>query len=422
VRFRSQLGAFLVAALAAASGVEAQLSWTQWGGPSADFSAPASDLATTWPESGPVELWSRPLGPGYSAILYEQDRLYTMLLSESQESVICLDARTGDTLWQRPYESPPYENQKGYGVGPRSTPLISGDLLFTVGITGEMLALDKSDGKLLWSRNLLGEDFAGTSLTHGYSSSPVAFESLVIVLVGGEDGAIVAFDQDNGRIVWRTQDFRNSYSSPTIVNIAGKEQVLIFMAEELIGLDPANGELLWRYAHSNQWSTNISLPLVADGHLIFLSSPQVGARGLQIEQVDGRFEVEELWSTRRIQFYHASAVLQGDWVFGSSGVTAPSLMAAVNIRTGEIAWRKRGFAKANTVEADGQLVILDEDGVLYLATATPDDLVVRAQTQLLDRLSWTPPTIVGNTLFARDRSRILAVRLGPEPEKASPAG
>jgi len=397
----------------AAPAVGDELSWTQWGGPSGDFSAPTGQLFPTWPETGPRELWSRPLGPGYSAILYERDRLYTMLLENGRESVICLDARNGETLWQQPYESPPYRNQAGYGVGPRSTPLLAGDLLFTVGITGEMLALEKDDGRIRWTRNLLGEGFSGTRLSHGYSSSPVAFETLVIVLVGGENGAIVAFDQDSGRVVWRTQTFRNSYSSPTIVEIAGRWQALVFMADELVGLDPASGELLWRHAHDNQWHTNISLPLVTDGNLIFLSSPQIGARGIRIEQVDGRFQVEELWATRRIQFYHATAVLQGDWVFGSSGVTTPAFMAAVNIRTGEIGWRKRGFAKANTLEADGQLVILDEDGVLYLATATPEDLVVKAQTQLFESVTWTPPTVVGNTLYARDRSRILAVQLGP---------
>jgi outer membrane protein assembly factor BamB len=390
----------------------AEPSWKQWGGPGGDFSAPARNLASSWPDGGPQELWSRPLGPGYSSILFEESRLYTMYLSGETESVICLDARTGDAIWQRLYESPPYQNQKGYGVGPRSTPLLSGDLLFTVGITGEMLALEKGDGTIRWRTNLLGDDFSGTRLSHGYSASPVAFQNLVIVTVGGEAGAVVAFDQESGRIAWRTQTFRNSYSSPRIVEIAGKEQVLIFMADELLGLDPATGELLWRYAHGNQWHTNVSPPLVADGNLIFLSSPQVGARGLRIEQTNGLFEVEELWSTRRIQFYHAAAVLQGDWVFGSSGVTSPAFMSAVNIRTGEIGWRKRGFAKANTIDVDGQLLILDEDGVLYLAAATGDDLVVRAQTQLLQGVAWTAPTVVGNTLFARDRSRILAVSLG----------
>lgn len=392
--------------------VEAEPSWTKWGGPRGDFSAPAGDLASTWPEDGPKVLWSRSLGPGYSAILFEKGRLYTMFLADGGEAVICLDARTGNTIWLLPYESPPYENQTGYGVGPRSTPLLASGFVFTVGITGEMLALSKRDGKVLWRHNLFDDEFAGTRHSHGYASSPVAFEKLVIVLVGGTRGSVVAFDQESGRIAWRTQQFRNSYSSPMITRIAGKEQVVAFMADELIGLDPTTGRLLWRFAHSNQWHTNIALPLVADESLVFLSSPQIGARGLRLEQVDGRFRVEELWSSRRIQFYHGSAILQGDWVVGSSGVTSPAFMTAVNIRTGEIGWRKRGFAKASTVEADGRVVILDEEGVLSLAIATADDLVVQAQAQLLGWRSWTPPTIVGKTLFARDGSLILAVTLG----------
>ena len=87
-------------------------------------------------------------------------------------------------------------------------------------------------------------------------------------------------------------------------------------------------------------------------------------------------------------------------------------MSSINVRTGQIGWRERGFAKANTVEADGRLVILDEDGMLYLATATPEALVVHASTQLLDRVAWTVPTIVGKTLYVRDKVQILAVNLG----------
>jgi hypothetical protein len=105
-------------------------------------------------------------------------------------------------------------------------------------------------------------------------------------------------------------------------------------------------------------------------------------------------------------------VRDGDWVYGSTGMTSPAFMAAINLRTGEIGWRERGFAKANCVEADGKLVILDEDGMLYLASASPEELIVHAKTQLLDKLAWTVPTIVGKTMYVRDRKQILAVNLG----------
>ena len=87
-------------------------------------------------------------------------------------------------------------------------------------------------------------------------------------------------------------------------------------------------------------------------------------------------------------------------------------MAAINIKTGEIAWRKRGFAKANCVYADGKLIILDEDGMLYLTTASPEDLTVHSQVELLDKVAWTAPTIVGKRLYVRDKSKIVALDLG----------
>ena len=154
------------------------------------------------------------------------------------------------------------------------------------------------------------------------------------------------------------------------------------------------------------------MPEVTGGDTIFLSSPQIGARGLRLAREGEKIEIEEVWSSRRIQFYHGSSVLIGDWVYGSTGMMTPAFMTAVNIRTGEIGWRERGFAKANCVEADGKLVILDEDGMLYLATATPEALVVHSKTQLLDEVAWTVPSIVGNIMYVRDNVRILAVDLG----------
>ncbi len=402
--------------------------WTQWGGPGGDFQAPARGLATSWPAGGPETLWRRALGDGYSAILFEDGRLYTMYRAGvatpaprpsdgstiEEESVICLDAETGETVWEHRYERATFQGLRGYGTGPSSTGLIAGERLFTVGLTGKMHGLGKRDGKVLWSRELMSEDLGGNGPGRGYSSSPVAYEDTVIVPVGGENAGLVAVDQKTGGVRWRALSFSNSHSSPRIVEIAGEQQLVMFMAEELIGVDPGTGRLRWRYPHANQWRHNISVPLVVGGagDMIFLSSPQAGARGLRLSRDGEAIRVEETWHTRRIQLYHASAVSSGDWVYGSSGVTSPAFMAAVNARTGEIGWRLRGFAKANVVAAGGKLVILDEDGVLYLATATPEELVVHAQSQLLGRYAWTVPTIAGKTLYARDRREIVALNLG----------
>ena len=403
----------MIAATPAPADDKAPTSWPRWGGPSQDFRAPAEGLAASWPEDGPEKLWSRALGEGYSAILFEDSRLYTMYRANDKEAVVCLDARTGETVWEYTYEhGPSPEHVRSYGAGPPSTPLIAGDLLFTVGVSGRMHALTKGDGKVIWSRELWGREFGASPRGHGYSSSPAAYKDTVIVPVGGESSGLVAFDQKSGSVKWKALRFRNSHSSPRILDITGEQQIVVFMAEELIGVNPDNGELRWRYPHVNQWGHNITLPTVLDGDTIFLSSPQAGARGLRLTRDGETIEVEEVWSQRRIQFYHGSSAQIGDWVYGSTGVMATAFMTAVNIRTGEIAWRERGFAKANCVEADGKLVILDEDGMLYLASATPEELVVHAKTQLLNKVAWTVPTIVGKTMYVRDNKWILAVDLG----------
>jgi outer membrane protein assembly factor BamB len=404
---------FVSASLALSPGAALAGDWLQWGGPNQDFSAPAADLATSWPEKGPEKLWSRTLGDGYSAILVDGGRLFTMYRVDNKEAVVCLDAKTGETAWEYLYEhSPRTDHVYGYGAGPRSTPLISGDLIFTIGVAGKMHALNKNDGEVVWTAELWDGSFGGNVRGHGYSSSPVAYKDTVIVSVGGADAGLVAFDRKDGQVKWKAHNFKNSHSSPRIVDIAGETQLLVFMAEELIGVNPDNGELRWRYEHVNQWGHNISMPIVVDGDTIFLSSIQAGARGIRLVRTGETMEAKEIWSTRRIQFYHGSVIRNGDWVYGSTGSMGPAFMAAINVRNGEIGWRERGIGRANCVEADGKLIILDEDGVLYLADATPEGLVIHSKTQLLNRVAWTVPTIVGKTMYVRDNAQILAVNLG----------
>lgn len=387
--------------------------WTQWGGPHQDFRAPSASLAKSWPEGGPEKLWSRELGEGYSAILVEDGRLYTMYRDGEQEAVICLDAASGESIWEHKYEASPSEaHVHQFGDGPRSTPLIAGNRIYTIGVAGLMHALDKKTGKVAWSVDLWGEGFGGTVLQHGYSSSPIEYKETVIALVGGEEASIVAFKKKDGSVAWKSGSYANSYATPKLLDIDGEQQLVTFLANAVIGVDPANGDLKWEYAHQNQSGQNISPPMMADANHMLISSPEAGARGLKLTRNGDKTEVEEIWSSRKIQFYHVSTVRDGDWVYGSTGLMAPAFMAAVNIKTGEIGWRKRGFAKANCVGADGRLFILDEDGKLYMATATPEDLTVHSEAEILEKVAWTVPTIVGRTMFVRDKKSLLALDLG----------
>jgi len=387
--------------------------WTQWGGTNQDFKAASTGLSSQWSEGGPQQLWKRPLGEGYSAIVTDADRLYTMYRTDNKETVIALNPTSGETLWEYKYDSAPAEGHvHDFGDGPRSTPLILGDRLYTIGVAGVMHCLSKTDGKVIWSHDLW-EEFKGNKLNHGYSSSPMAYKDMIITLVGGEDAAIVAFDKTDGHVLWKKHSFKNSYSTPKIINLDGEDQVVTYMANEIIGLDPKNGDLKWRYAIENQWGQNICLPIWnPENRMLFFSASEAGARGVKLTRNGDKTELEEIWSSKKIQFYHVTSVAIGDYVYGSTGMRAPSFFAAVNITDGKVAWRERGFAKATTVFADGKLIILDEDGQLGLATATPEKLTLHSKVPLLDKVSWTVPTVVGKKMYVRDKKNILALDLG----------
>ena len=160
------VAAFVLAALLTPGQASAQ--WTQWGGPNRNFKVDTKGLAKTWPESGPPKIWSRDLGDGYSAILVDEGRLYTMYRSDGNETVICLNAKSGATVWEYGYQSDPREGHaKQFGEGPRSTPLISGDQLFTIGVAGKMHCLDRKTGKVQWTQDLW-QDYDANFLPHGY--------------------------------------------------------------------------------------------------------------------------------------------------------------------------------------------------------------------------------------------------------------
>jgi outer membrane protein assembly factor BamB len=385
--------------------------WTQYGGPGQDFKVADAGLAEKWPADGPRKIWTRKLGSGYSAILANDGCLYTMYRSGAKEIAISLDADTGETLWEYGYVSRlPEGHHAEYGEGPNATPLWSEGRLYTVGVAGILHCLEATTGEPLWSHDLLGE-FGGNVLELGYSSSPIEYRGTVIVLVGGKDQSIVAFDKKDGRVVWKNLSFENSYSTPRILRICGEDQLVTFMATEVVGVDPGSGALIWQYPIRNEYKQNITMPTLLDDDLLLISTWKAGSRGLRLVKGEP-WRVEEFWSTRKVQSFYESSVRIGDHVYGSSGPSAAHLMCAIKARTGRIAWRVRGFASANVVAVGDRMIILEEDGHLALATPRPDGLTVHSKVRVMQAPSRTVPTIVGKTMFVRDFHNITALDLG----------
>jgi outer membrane protein assembly factor BamB len=396
--------------------------WTQWGGPTRNFMSEATGLASTWPAGGPKKLWSRALGEGHSSILVEGGRLYTMyrpvgmlsLVRRSQEEVVtALEAATGKTLWEFKYPSPTDDLDFSQGAGPHSTPLIAGNLVYATSTRKELFAINKTTGKLVWSHDFMKE-YGAPPPGRGFACSPILYDGTIIVSMGGPGQAIAAFHQQTGALVWKAGDFQTSPASPILIDVDGQKQLVLFAGESVAGLDPANGRTLWTRGHKTDWGLNISTPVWSPSdRLLFISSAySTGSRAIELRQSGGTTTATEKWFSRRMRVHIGTVIRLGDHIYGSSGDFGPAFISAVDVKTGNVAWQDRSFARAQLLYADGKAIVLDEDGTLGLATLSPQGLTVLAKAPVLQNLSWTPPTLVGTTLYARDRKTIAAFHLG----------
>jgi outer membrane protein assembly factor BamB len=411
----------LMAGLAVTSAGAAD--WTLWGGPRRDFRVdPSEPLADTWPAAGPRVLWQRQLGEGYSAIAIRDHTLFTMyrrdthfwqIFTADLEIVIALDATTGKTKWQFAYDAPFSSAQ---GPGPHTMPQLVGDLLFTVGATGKLHALKAQTGELVWKRDLY-QELGGTRLAFGYASHPLPYGDSLIVAAGGKGKAIAAIDQKSGRIAWAGLSFHNAYSTPILITSGGRDQVVVLGAQEILGVDPHDGAVLWsRSLTTDPGMAFCATPLwdARNQVLVFSGGADgYGATALRITPDGPRTKTELLWRDHRLGSAFGNLLLAGDTFYLSRGYTGPAFLTAVDVKTGQTKWSSREFAKTSFLAADGKLIILDEDGRLALARPNPDgSLAVLAKAQLLAANAWTVPTLAGTTLFLRDREKIMALDIG----------
>ena len=403
--------------------------WRKWGGPRGDFILESSAaLANTWPSDGPRVLWSRPLGAGHSVILVGDGRLYTTYRVAygpgggspfaSEETVISMDAATGQTRWEYTYESKVQDF--GQGGAPHATPLLVGGRLFTMGTNKELHVFDAETGDLVWSRNLV-EDFGAPPLLirsmikSGYGASPLAYKDMVIIQVGGPGQSVIAFRQDDGSVVWKSGSFLVSQSPPGLITVDGERQLVVFAGQAVHGMNPDTGQILWAHAHDAGNDFNFQVPIWGDDNILFMSSGYIGgSRAVRLSQRSGVTEVTELWYEPQLRFTFLNPLRLGEFVYGTSGQSTSAVMTATHVATGETAWRARGYSRASMLYADDKVVILEEDGDLSLATFTPSGMTTLATTRLFNTTSWTVPTLVGSTLYARDREKIVALDLaGP---------
>lgn len=412
--------------------------WPQWGGPDRDFKVETSGLSDSWPEDGPRRIWHRELGDGYSSIVSDGRVLYTLYRkapSDDHEITIALDARTGETIWEQSIPSVLKQPLDEWGYSPNSTPLIVGDQLYTIGANAMMHCYQKRDGKVLWRHDLAKEFGAPFPGEFGCAYSPVAYKNLVIVPVGEPRGApqqgaegrqqpaetqdpasgqsLVAFDAYSGSVVWKAHHFVVGFTSPFLIEFDGEDQLVLMTSRDLVAVNPNNGESIWSYRFP-RGGGDVMTPVWIKPDRLFCSSggQNVGSRMIRLIKRDDRIVPEEAWHTPKARFPQANPVHVDGVIVGSSGLAPSAIVMGLDVQTGERLWVMRGFDQSSFVYGDGKIILLDWNGNLVLATATNEGITIHSQCQISERYSMTAPTLVGKTLYVRDRKHIMALDLG----------
>ena len=414
--------------------------WPQWRGPQRNGISTETGLLTEWPKGGPTLLWDSrkvnkepSIGTGYSSLAITQGKIFTMgdffnnkqVDFKDKEGVIkkknvregiggyvfCLDAESGKEIWRT-------KVGPGQGDGPRCTPTVDGDRVYSLTRQGILFCMKVADGALVWQREFK-KDFGGRMMSGwDYSESPTIDGDKLIATPGGKDAAVVALNKLTGDLYWKCQAPVNSgagYASIVKTQVAGVSQYITLMGPELgvVGVDAETGKFLWNYNRVANDTANIPTPIV-QGDLVFASTGyHTGAALLKIvPDGDGGARIQEQYflKGKELQNHHGGLIMLGDHVYGGHGHNQ-GFPFCLEWKTGKFAWapeRGVGNGSAAALYADGRLYFRYESGDVALIEATPKGYhLISSFRPPISGNGWPHPVIYHGRLYLRGQDQIL---------------
>jgi len=375
--------------------------WPGFRGPHRDGIIPGVRIETDWSASPPVQLWRRPIGPGWSSFAVGGGLLYTQEQRGSDEVVACYSLATGEPVWKHKDAARFWESNAG--AGPRATPTLSNGRAYTFGATGIVNALDARDGAVVWSRNA-GSDSGMKIPEWGFASSPLVVDDNVIVAAAGK---LVAYDLNSGKPRWFGPDGGVSYSSPRLATIDGVSQILLLSEIGVISVAPADGTLLWKYPLAG--FPIVQPALTADGNILLSVSEGGGTHSLAVTHGPGGWTVAERWISTGLKPYFNDFVIHHGHAFGFDG----GILACIDLKDGQRAWKggRLGHGQMVLLPDQDLLLVLSEEGELALVAATADQFRELARFPAIEGKTWNHPALVGDTLLVRNGQEMVAFRL-----------
>ncbi|TDJ01472.1 MAG: alcohol dehydrogenase, partial [Caldithrix sp.] len=356
-------------ALSSVTVTETGAEWPGFLGPNRDGIIHGVRIETDWSASPPVELWRRPIGPGWSSFAVHGDLLYTQEQRGDDEVVGCYKVSTGEPVWRHADEARFWESVGG--AGPRGTPTLSDGRVYTFGGTGTLNVLDAGSGAVIWARNAASDTEAKLPLW-GFASSPLVVDDVVIVAASG---ALIAYDLATGNPRWSRPDSSGSYSSPHLMTIDGVAQVLTLNEAGLSSVTPTDGTLLWQHAWPGY--PIVQPALTADGDILISVSQGSGMRRLSVTHGPDGWTTEERWTSLRLKPYYSEFVVHDGHAFGFDG----SFLACIDVEDGKRKWKggRYGAGQLFLLADQDLLLVLSEKGELALVAAAADQFTELAR-------------------------------------------
>lgn len=381
------------------------------------------DLDPDWENNAPRELWRKPIGVSWASFSVVDHLAFTQEQRGEFESVVAYDLLTGDEVW---VHTDAYRFTDEHGDGPRAVPTFHQGKLLTLGAGGLLNCLDASTGELIWQQATL-EDPEKQNLLWGMTGCPLIYNDLVIVSPGGGEGeSLKAYAIQDGQLRWSTGDDRAAYASPALVTLAGQQQIMVFNGAGLRGYD-VNGQPLWLFPWITQGDhqrVNVAQPIVLQphnlagdssdeldqaGYVLISSGYGNGTALLRVSpDAEGQWNAEEVWLSKTLKSKMSNFVVHGEHIYGFDH----GIFTSIRIDDGGRNWKKGRYGHGQVLLVDDVLLVQAESGEIHLVEATPERFNQLATLPALEGKSWNHAALAGNLLVIRNDREAVCYELG----------
>jgi outer membrane protein assembly factor BamB len=394
--------------------------WPQWQGPDRNAMSGERGLLQEWTPEGPPLAWKVDgLGGGDSTPSIADGRIFGMANRDDDEVVWALSETDGSPLWVTRLGPASREGRSPSQEGPGATPTVDGELLYVMGLAGNVACLRVGDGTIVWQRSLR-DDFDAPLPPWSFRESPLVDGEKVVVTPGASGATLVALDKLTGETLWKSTVPGNpeaAYSSAIAIDFDGQRQYVQFTAKAVVAVAASDGAFLWRYdAPANSHGINISTPLHDRGRVFAASAYGTGGGLVKlVRDADGGVKAQEVYFTKDMKNHHGGMILFDGTLYGANGGNAGGYLVALDFATGETRWNQRRDGrhapKGSVAFADGRLYYRTEEGPMLLIEPSAEQYLERGRFEQPDRSdkpAWAHPVIANGRLYLRDQDVVFA--------------